>query len=165
VASRAQEVRVRRIVACFVPGRVDALQATALANEMQAEFLGLFIEDAELLRFAALPFAAEVGFASAVSRALDPAAMERALHVQAFRLRQYLAAAFEPGVPWSLRIARASPAEAVAAALAEGWAPSLLIPPGGNVRAEPSVIRQADASEPRLRALLAARRPVLILSP
>jgi hypothetical protein len=33
------------------------------------------------------------------------------------------------------------------------------------VRAEPSVIRQDDASEPRLRALLAARRPVLILPP
>lgn len=132
---------------------------------MQAEFLGLFIEDAELLRFASLPFAAEVGFASAVSRALDPAAMERALRAQALSLRQSLAAALEPDIAWSLRVARASPAEAVAAALAEGYAPSLLIPPGGNVRAEPSVIRQDDASEARLRALLAARRPVLILPP
>ena len=63
---RQEEVAIRRIIACFAPGSSVAPEAVArLAKEMQAELLGLFIEDTELLRFAALPFAAEVGLAAA----------------------------------------------------------------------------------------------------
>jgi len=163
VASRAQEIRVGRIIACFAPGRAAAPEAVAhLAKQMQAELLGLFIEDAELLRFAALPFAAEVGLASAARRTLDLAAVERLLRGQAASVREALAASLG-GHHWSFRVARASPADAVAAALAEGYAPSLVIPPGGNPLAERRIVRAADLDEEQLRALLAAVRPVLIL--
>ena len=167
MASRAQEVRIRRIIACFAPARAGAPEAIAeLAKEMQAELLGLFIEDAELLRFAALPFAAEVGFPSATRRPLDLSAVERALRAQASSLRQALAAALDPAaISWSLRVTRSSPASAVEAALAEGFAPSLLIPAGANPRAEHRVVRAADLGEAELRALLAAARPVVILRP
>ena len=130
---------------------------------MQAELLGLFIEDAELLRFAALPFAVEVGLASAARRSLDLAAVERSLRAQAAELRLALATALEPAHVWSLRVERAAPARAVAAALAEGFAPSLLLPPGFDPRAEHGVVRGVELTDERLRALLAARRPFVVL--
>ena len=156
---------VRRIIACFAPGSAAAPEAIArLAQEMRAELLGLFIEDVELLRFAALPFAAEVGFASALPRALDLAAVERALRHQADFLRRALSAALDPGAhAWSFRVARGAPADSVAAALAEGYAPSLLLPPGVHPDAERRIVREPELSLDSLRALLAAARPVLIL--
>ena len=165
MAKGQEEVRVARIIACFAPGSSGAPEAIAqLAQEMQAELLGLFIEDVELLRFAALPFAREVGFPSAALRAIDLAALERQLRAQADGLRQALAAALDPtAVSWSFRVARASPANAVEAALAEGYAPSLIIPPRGNPRAERRVLRRPELSEEVLGALLRAARPVLIL--
>jgi hypothetical protein len=165
MARREEEVRIRRVVACFAPGSVARPEAVArLAQQMQAEFLGLFIEDLELLRFAALPFAREIGFPSAELRTLDVAGLERQLRSQAAGLRQALAAALDAsGVSWSLRVARAAPADAVQAALAEGFAPALLIPPRGDPRAERRVLRRAEVSEEALRALLRSVRPVLIL--
>ena len=46
--------------------------ATQLAHSMRLELLGLFIEDIDLLHFAGLPFAREVGLPTATSRQLDP---------------------------------------------------------------------------------------------
>jgi hypothetical protein len=164
VATRAQEIAVGRIIACFAPGRGASPAAlTRLAKEMQAELVGLFIEDIDLLRLAALPFAAEIGIASAQRRVLDPAALERALRAQAARLRQALAAALEPDIAWSFRVARASPVEAVAAALAEIYVPALLIPPGGHLRTPHGVVRRRDLDDRMLRELLAAARPMLVL--
>jgi hypothetical protein len=163
MAGSTEEVSIRRIIACFAPGSAVAPEALAqLAKERQAELLGLFIEDLELLRFAALPFAAEVGFPSAARRTLDLAAVERALQSQAAALRQALAARLGTHA-WSFRVARSSPAEAVAAALAEGYAPSLVIPPGANLRAERRIVRAAGLDAAQLRVLLAAAHPVLIL--
>lgn len=163
MAAEPEEVRIARIIACFAPGRSVAPQAIArLAKEMQAELLGLFIEDAELLRFAALPFAAEVGFPSAARRTIDLAAVERALQNQAAALRQALSSSLGQH-NWSWRVTRASPAGAVAAALAEGYAPSLVIPPGSNLRAERRIVTAAELNEQELRTLLAAKRPLLIL--
>ncbi|MBI3778498.1 MAG: universal stress protein [Gammaproteobacteria bacterium] len=59
--------------------------AVALASRMEAELLGLFVEDVNLLRFAALPFAREMSFFSARIRRLDIVGMERALRAQASR--------------------------------------------------------------------------------
>ena len=163
MAAGREEVRVGRIIACFAPGSAVAPRAIAhLAQQMQAELLGLFIEDVELLRFAALPFAAEVGFPSAARRTVDLAAVERALQGQAAALRQTLAASLGSQT-WSFRVARATPADAVAAALAEGYAPALLIPPRANLHAERRVLRRPGLTDEQLRALIAATRPVLIL--
>jgi hypothetical protein len=165
MAEGEEEVRIERIIACFAPGSAGAPEAVArLAEEMQAELLGLFIEDIELLRFAALPLAAEVGFPSAARRSVDLAGLEWQLRTQAAGLRQALATALDPtAVIWSFRVARASPENAVEAALAEGYAPALIIPPRGNPRAERRVLRRPEVSEEALRALLRAAWPVLIL--
>ncbi len=131
---------------------------------MQAELLGLFIEDDALLRFAGLPFATEVGFPSAARRPLDVASVERSLRLHADFVRKALAAALDPtSHAWSFRVARGSPASSVAAALAEGYAPSLLIPPGVNPRAERRILRTQGLTAEEFRDLLAAARPVLIL--
>jgi hypothetical protein len=165
MAKVEEEVRIARIIACFAPGSGGAPETIAqLAQEMRAELLGLFIEDVELLRFAALPFAREVGFPSAARREMDLATLERQLRAQADALRRALATALDPGsVTWSFRVARASPANAVQSALAEGFAPALLIPPGANPRAERRVLRRPEISAETLRVLLRAVRPVLIL--
>ncbi len=163
MAREPEEVRIARIIACFAPGRALAPQALArLARETHAELLGLFIEDEGLLRFAGLPFAAEVGYPSAARRSVDRAGVERALQSQAAALRQGLASHLGEH-RWSFRVARASPAQAVGAALAEGYAPSLVIPPRGQSLRERHVVRRSDLSDELLRALIEATRPVLIL--
>lgn len=158
-------MRISRVIACFAPGIGAGPGAVArLARDLQAELLGLFLQDEALLRFAALPFAAEVGFASAATRAIDPERLERALRVQAASLERAIAAVLDPAaLAWSFRVARASPANAVQAALAEGYAPALLIPPRGSLRAERTTVRRPQLSPDVLRELLAAARPVLIL--
>jgi hypothetical protein len=165
MAEDEEEVRIERIIACFAPGSAGAPQAVArLAREMQAELLGLFIEDVELLRFAGLPFAAEVGFPSAARRAMDVGALERQMRAQARALEEALAAILGPAPEgWRFRVERATPSQAVSAALAEGYAPALLIPPRGDPRATRRIVRRPELSDELLRELLRAVRPVLIL--
>jgi hypothetical protein len=164
MAPRAEKVAVRRIVACFAPGDGRVEPVARLARELEAEFLGLFLRDDALLRFAALPFAAEVGRASATVRPLDPQVLESALRAQAAALERAIAAVLGPGThAWSFRAPRASPADAVQAALAEGHAPSLLVPPRGDLRAERSTVHRGELGREVLRDLLEAARPVLVL--
>lgn len=111
-----------RIVIELAPGwrERDALQAAAaLAGRVDAELVGLFVEDAELLRFAALPFALEIGFASAQRRRLDVTAVERSLHAHAAEAERTLASTAErSAIRWSFRVARGFAAtELLAAAL------------------------------------------------
>ncbi len=93
--------------------------AVALANRFGAELVGLFIEDAGLLSFAALPFAREIGRSSAARRATGVGAMERALQALAREARQVLAsAAARQDVRWSFRVERGRSPEALLAAAA-----------------------------------------------
>lgn len=88
-------------------GRAALEAAAELAGRLHAELLGVFVEDINLLRCAALPFAREVGFLSGMERALDIAGVERRLKAQALRLQQALAEAAERvRVQWSFRIMR-----------------------------------------------------------
>jgi len=64
--------------------------AAALAETMQAELEGVFVEDIELLHLAELPFSREIGFTSSSRRALDSAAMARSLRVRASQARAML---------------------------------------------------------------------------
>jgi len=84
---------IRRIlVALDASGAsLAALEAAArLAATLEADLLGLFVEDIDLLRFAELPFAREVGLTFAQVRRMESADMERALRAQAARARQAL---------------------------------------------------------------------------
>jgi len=103
-------VSIRRITVVQEPSRAPrALDAVAeAAAALEAELLGLFLEDVELLHFAGLPFAREIG-ASARSRGLDVQTMERRLRSQAEEARRALAAAAEgKSVRWSFRVERGS---------------------------------------------------------
>jgi hypothetical protein len=83
----------RIVVALAAPGETAAMTtAVELARTLNADLLGLFIENAELIALAALPFAGEVGFPSSARRSLDVEAMERGLRAQARRVERELAA-------------------------------------------------------------------------
>lgn len=164
MAEREEEVKIRRVVACYAPGSVARPEAAArLARELEAEFLGLFVEDADLLRFASLPFAREVGLASALPLAMNLAALERQLRAQANLLEETLQSIFGSAPGWSFRVERASPASAVEAALAEGHAPALLVPPAADLRAARARIRRPELTLQALKAWWTSGKPLVIL--
>jgi nucleotide-binding universal stress UspA family protein len=102
-------------------GRAALEAAAQLAARMQAELVGLFVEDIDLLHLAGLPFAREVGYPSAALRRLDVAAMERALRATALEVQRTLAAvAGRAPLSWSFRIARGAVRTELRAAAAEG---------------------------------------------
>ena len=112
---------IRRITVVQEPAQgAWALDAVAeVAAALEAELLGLFLEDVELLHFAGLPFAREIG-ASARPRGLDVQTMERRLRSQAEEARRALAAAAEgKPVRWSFRVERGSVPAQLRKALAD----------------------------------------------
>ncbi len=94
--------------------------AAALAARLDAELLGLFVHDTDLLRLAALPFALEVGLTSAGRRALDLGAMERSLNAQAQKARAaFEATATRHHLHWSFRATHGRVVEELRAASSE----------------------------------------------
>lgn len=92
-------------------------QAAALANRLQAELTGLFVEDINMARLAALPVARQISLPSGVGADIDHALIESGFRAQAARARQALeAVAGRAGVRWSFRIVRGRVAEEVIAA-------------------------------------------------
>ncbi len=163
-------MKVRRIVATLQPQRPASARVGAiadLARRMEAELLGLFIEDIDLLHFAALPFSHEVGEASASRRPIDVEAMERTMRARAEELRAALAEALgeAPTVRWSFRVERGPVPRHVRAAGVEHPGPTLLLPPGVDVDEEIEAVSPEELTEERLRELLSGSRPVLILPP
>jgi len=104
------EVAITRImVALDTSARSSAALDTAaeLASALGAQLLGLFVEDINLLRLAGLPFAREVGRASAAARPLDFSEMERAMRLEAARAQRSIAgAAQRMQLQWSFRVTR-----------------------------------------------------------
>jgi hypothetical protein len=130
---------------------LDAVAETAAA--LEAELTGLFVEDVELLHFAGLPFAREIGAFSA--RALDVRTMERRLRSQAEEARRALAAAAE-GKPlrWSFRIERGSLREQVRGALAEADLVVLLGDRGGQPPRRGAALLSAAELPPEVESAL-----------
>jgi nucleotide-binding universal stress UspA family protein len=100
---------------------LNALQtAVDLAARFDAELLGLFVEDINLLRLAQLPFAREISFYSPQLRQIATKDMELHLRTQAVRIQHMLAqTANRLGVRWDFRIARGDVGSEVLAAGAE----------------------------------------------
>ncbi len=102
--------RIRRILVTLdtsEQGRFTVETAAALAARLEAEVVGLFIEDINLLRLAALPFAHEMGYGSTRRRALNTSHMERTLRAQAEALKKQLAACADRArIPWSFQVRR-----------------------------------------------------------
>lgn len=161
-------MRIRRIIVGLEPATRNraALEAAArLAGRLEAELVGLFVENINLLHFAGLPFAREVGFASATKRDLDIEGMERSLRAQAHETRQSLAAvAARVPVRWSFRVARGSmAAELLAAAVEADLVIANIEQPGALDRAVP--VRIVRAGDPdALRAALDAGDGILVLA-
>lgn len=108
---------VPRIVVSFdtTPVGEAALEAAlGLAAILHAEIAGLFVEDAALMRIAALPFTRELGLTSAALRPIESAGIERALKLQAAQSRASLeAAAVALKLPWSFQVVRGESINAV----------------------------------------------------
>ncbi len=106
----AAAFRIRRIlVALDATARCAAAleESARFAARLDAELLGVFVEDVNLLRLAALPFVRETGTHSATTRRIEDRAMERALRVQAQQARAALdAAAARMGVAVRFAVAR-----------------------------------------------------------
>jgi len=162
-------MKIRRIVVKVDPARrrravLEA--AAALAEKLEAELVGLFVENVDLLHFAGLPFAREVGFTSATRRPLDVAAMERSLRALAKDAHETLAlVARGTPVRWSFRVARGPEApELLAGATAEDLVIANLsladeLARGATVR----VVRAGDWDELR-EAMQAEAGGVLVLA-
>ncbi len=102
---------VIRRVAVALDASPHSLEGLALAAQLAAalgaEIEGVFIEDTELLRSAALPFLREVRITTLGENALDSRRLERELRAAARRVREQLErSAAELGVTCSFRIWR-----------------------------------------------------------
>jgi nucleotide-binding universal stress UspA family protein len=101
---------IRRILIALdaSPASQAALELAAdLAIRYQAELIGIYVEDINLLRSAEIPFTKEVGFYSASSRQINKAHIERELRAHARRVEQLLASiAQRANLQWSFRSSR-----------------------------------------------------------
>ncbi|MGB3936694.1 MAG: hypothetical protein WBL29_13395 [Burkholderiales bacterium] len=136
----------------------DLEAATALAARTGAELMGLFVEDIALLQFAALPFAHEIGGASAARRSLDVASVERSLRALAAEAERMLAGtAGRSEVRWSFRVARGVLVDVLLAAASDPPA----VEPGAEIRL--LLLGDGDAPAERwtehVRTELAGREP------
>jgi len=115
---------IRRILVALDTAERSAAaleEAARLAAGLEAELVGLFIEDAELLRAAALPITRIVPRQAQALAALDPASMQRAYRIWSAEARQNLetAAAHWP-IKWSFQVERGIYAEQLMATIREG---------------------------------------------
>lgn len=91
--------------------------ASRLASEWSAELRGLFIEDPNLLRLAALPCTSEIDSTSGILRILNTSSIARALERRAVRARQEIVeAAQRTRLDWSFRILQTTMFEAISTA-------------------------------------------------
>ena len=90
------------------PGSMAALKASAhMAALLQAELLGLYVEDESLLRGADISMTQLVGSFSGSIRPINRHEVEQTLRIQARRARQALeSVAGHAQVRWSFRVAR-----------------------------------------------------------
>jgi hypothetical protein len=166
----------RILVTCDAsPLGVAALDAAvALARGLDIELAGLFVEDSNLLRMAALPFAREYALASAAARRVESGEIQHALQRQADAARNALSrAAHAVSVPWSFQVVRGALLDSVLEAMREpdlavfGCTGQFVVTPDARAgthlpRMHAAVPRQPiltiyDESSAAQRALAAAR--------
>jgi nucleotide-binding universal stress UspA family protein len=105
-----REGAIRRIVVALdaSPHSLAALRTAAdLAARLDAELLGIYVQDINLLRVAELPFSREITIYSSTPHELDRGQMEQQLRSQARQARRALAEiARRENLTWSFIIAR-----------------------------------------------------------
>jgi nucleotide-binding universal stress UspA family protein len=129
-----QHAPIRRILLALdtATHSLAAVEATtALAARLDADLHALFVEDINLLRLAALPFARETRLTSATTCRLQNPDMERALRAEATRAQATLATvATRLHVRWSFHVTRGQVAAQVRAAAMETDLVALTFPAG-----------------------------------
>ncbi len=169
MSANTPPLTIRVVLATQDPAELDRLigQARVLAEALQAELAGLFVEEVDLLRLVALPIAREVSIATETVRVLDTASTVRLLQRRAAEVQQVLAReAAAANLPWSFTVTRGS---LVDVALAAASGPDLVVfgPPRtalqhtvGQRTPRPGgrVATLYDATEAGQRALAAALR-------
>ena len=147
----------RRVLLAFdhgAPATQPLAMARMLVETLGAELAGLFVEDTNLLRLAALPFTREVGATSGLSRPLELLDVERALRVQAQSAKRLLAQlATELSVPWSFRVERGEVLQRVLAQMTESVA-AVLVPPALSYKLEPATGARGGRPRSSTRHLL-----------
>ncbi|MGD2078217.1 MAG: universal stress protein [Chloroflexota bacterium] len=118
-----QELVIKRILVALDASThsLAALEAAAdIAATLEAELIGLFVEDENLLHLAGLPFAQEVRAPWASSHQISSDRMEEDLRLQAAQARRALRAAAERvEARWSFRTVRGQVTPAVLKAALE----------------------------------------------
>ncbi len=118
-----REPKIRRILVALdaSPHSLAALQtAGELARRFDADLVGLFVEDMNLLRLPGLSFVQEVGIFSAHRRHLDATDIERQIHVQARRAQESFTILVErTEIRGQFRVARGPVATEVLSAAAD----------------------------------------------
>jgi len=101
---------IRRILVALDPSQhsMAALEAGArMADRLDAELLGLFVEDVNVRRLAELPFVQEVGFFTASCRRVETQELSRQLRVQAGRVqRRFTVRTRDLGTRCTFRVVR-----------------------------------------------------------
>lgn len=168
-----EQLRARRVLLALAAGGADTASLRAgvqLAAVLSAELEAVFLEDADLFRLCALPFAREI-LPSGVERPVGAAALSGALRAQAETLRRRLAVHAEPArIKWSfrtLRMQRASALLELAAGddvVVAAWQRRILRPrpPGVRPRVKP-VVMAYESAEPPAGALKVASQLALRL--
>ena len=136
-----------------------ALRAAAeLASSLEAEVLGLFVEDVNLLHAAGLPMARELQFPFARHAQMTPQRMKRQLRAQALQARRALSSICElQGIEWSFKVVRGR----VSSRLLEEAAKADLLCVG---RASRPVMQGPRTGSTAQAAAVRAQQSVLVIS-
>jgi nucleotide-binding universal stress UspA family protein len=122
MAAQAETRAFNRILVTLDSSRSgqSALEAAALlAEAMEYELVGLFVEDSDLMTLASLPFSREV-LRSGVIQNLDPAALQKEMTAHAAAARHAMRqVAVRHRLRWSFRSVRGDVGAAFTAAAAE----------------------------------------------
>ena len=114
---------IRRILIALdaSPASQAALDLAAdLALRYQAELIGIYVEDINLVRSAEIPFTEEVGTYSASSRQIDSTHIDRELKAHARRVEQLLSSiARRANLRWSFRSSRGQISDELMAAASD----------------------------------------------
>lgn len=115
MASRQSSIKQILIALDGSPSSISALvNGVELAARLNAELVGLFVEDINLLRATQLPFAQEISFFRSGLRPLEALDLERQLRVQADRVRRIMERiSGAKNFPTMFRVARGSVAEEI----------------------------------------------------
>ena len=121
--TRSSEFTVRRVLVAL-DASANSLAALEMAIDLaavaKAELVGLFVEDARLLRLAGSPQAREVLYPSAKQQPLSFATMEQQLRAQGEQAHRAMASLANPAnVRWSFRVVRGEVNAEVLAAASE----------------------------------------------